>query len=194
MENEHIRAKIIIEVVGKPKEHVDKAINSYVEKIKTDADFVLLNTKFAEITEQGKLFSTYVELEIVIKGITSLIGFCFDYMPSSVDIVKPESLAISNRELNAVINDLQAKLHNVDMVAKSRAVENDILKRNLKTMIQNMILVVLVKRELTLDELSNVVKMGSDDLKPFIEELEKNNKIKKEGEKYILAHGTQEKN
>ncbi|MBI4439626.1 hypothetical protein HY638_01520 [Candidatus Woesearchaeota archaeon] len=197
MENENqipIRAKVIIEVVGKPKEHVEKAIKAYVGKIKEDSSFVILREDFAEPLEKGSLWSTFVELEMAVDGITELVGFCFDYMPSSVDIIKPESISLTSRSFNAILNDLQAKLHNVDMVAKNRAAEIDLLRRNLKTTIENMVVLALVNREFELQELSKLLNMGDEELKPFVDDLEKNNKVKKEGLKYTLADGKQGKN
>ena len=47
-EKTHIRCKIIIEVLGKPKEHVEKALNMYVEKINNDSDLIILNKEFAD--------------------------------------------------------------------------------------------------------------------------------------------------
>ncbi|HLC64796.1 MAG TPA: hypothetical protein VJI46_01580 [Candidatus Nanoarchaeia archaeon] len=191
-EKAHIRAKAIIEVLGKPKEHVEKAIRAYVEKIKTDGGFVILKEDYADAEEKSALWSTFVELDMVAGSITELIGFCFDYMPSSIDIIKPEYFTISSRELNAVMNDLQAKLHNVDMVAKNRAAETDFLKRNLKTMTENTIALILAYKNCSLDEISSILKIEREELVPIVDGMEKNDKVKKEGEKYSL-HGKQGK-
>src|SRR3989338_2372750 len=105
----HIRCRTIIEVLGKPKEHVESSIKDYVEHIKKDSELVILKEEFSEIKEQGKLWSQFVELELVVKGTNKLIGFCFEYMPSSIEIIKPESLDMSNAELASFLNDLQAR-------------------------------------------------------------------------------------
>ena len=117
-ERVHIRCRTIIEVLGKPKEHVEKAISDYVEHIKQDSELVVLNEDYSEMKEQGKLWSKFVELDLVIKGTQKLIGFCFEYMPSSIEVVKPEHLTMTNPELSNFLNDLQARLHSVDMVVK----------------------------------------------------------------------------
>src|SRR3989338_6049059 len=90
-EKTHLRCKIIIEILGKPKEHVEKTIRDYVETIKKDSGFIVMNSDFADADEkEGGLWASFVELDIVIKGLPKLIAFCFDYMPSSVEILKPE--------------------------------------------------------------------------------------------------------
>ncbi len=193
MDEHHIRFLALIEVVGKPKEYVDQAIHGYVNDIKNNGDFVVLRETFADSIEKGKFWSTFVELELVVKNVHQLIAFCFDYMPASIDILKPEVLTFTLRDTNLFFNDLQSKLHMVDMVAKNRAAEIDFLKTNLKTMIENTIMIVLVNRAFSGEDLSNLLKIGKEEIQFFLDDLEKNNKIKKEGETYTLVHGKQGK-
>ena len=124
-EKTHLRCKIIIEVLGKPKEHVEESIRDYVEKIKKDTGFIVLNADFAasEEKEEG-LWATFVELDMVVKGLPKLIAFCFDYMPSSLEISKPEELLMQKSTIEDLMNDLQARLHAVDMVVKKQKNEN----------------------------------------------------------------------
>jgi len=185
---ELIRCRAILEVLGKPKEHVEKTIKLLVEKVKENPDNSVLNEKFAEIKPEGKtMFSTFVELEMVFKGITTLTGFCFDFMPSSIDIEKPELLTVKNRDISNIFNDLQSKLHNVDMVAKTLKAERDFLKRNLNTMIGNMITILVKLEKDTLDDLSKFTGINKEELEKHLEKLIKEGKIKKEGDKYQLA-------
>jgi len=45
-EKNHIRCKTIIEILGKPKEHVEKTIRMYVDNIKKDQDLIVLKESF----------------------------------------------------------------------------------------------------------------------------------------------------
>ena len=63
----HIRCKVIIEVLGKPKEHVEKSLKGYVDKIKTDSELIVMNTEFADAEE--KEYALQVRL-----GITGRTG------------------------------------------------------------------------------------------------------------------------
>ena len=130
-EKMHIRCKIIIEILGKPKEHVEKTLNMYIDKIKNDSDLIVLNSEFSEAAEKDKLWAIFVELDMVIKGIPKLISFCFDYMPSSIEITKPEEFVMKKSTIEDLINDLQARLHGVDMIVKNQKNENEFLKQNL---------------------------------------------------------------
>jgi len=184
---EPIRCRAILEVLGKPKEHVEKTIKLLVEKVKENQDNSVLNEKFAEIKPEGKtMFSTFVELELVFKGIGPLTGFCFDFMPSSIDIEKPEQLIVKNRDISNIFNDLQSKLHNVDMVAKTLRAERDFLKRNLNTMISNLITVLIKLNKNTLEDLSKFTGINDEELQKHLEKLIEEGKIKKEEDIYQL--------
>lgn len=186
-EHAHIRCRTIIEVLGKPKEYVEDAIKQYIEHIKEDSELVILNEDYSEAKEQGKLWSKFVELDLVIKGTKKLISFCFEYMPSSIEVVKPEQLIMTNPELSNFLNDLQARLHNVDMIVKQLKAENDFLKHNMNAILHNAILICLKVSKLNLEQLSQITGVDKKELEIFVEKLIKENKIKKEGEIYTLA-------
>ena len=183
----HIRCRTIIEVLGKPKEHVENATKEYIEHIKKDSELVVLSQEFSEIREQGKLWSQFVELDLVIKGAQKLISFFFEYMPSSLEVLKPESLSLANAELSSFLNDLQARLHNVDMIVKQLKAENDFLRHNMNAVLHNTVLICLRMSKLSLEQLSQVTGVEKKELDAFVEKLLKDNKIKKENELYSLA-------
>ncbi len=186
-EKTHIRCSIIIEVLGKPKEHVEKSIRDYVEKIKMDSDLIVMKADFADATEKESLWATFVELDMVVKGIPKLISFCFDYMPSSVEISKPEEFIMKKSTVEDLLNDLQARLHNVDMVVKQQKNENEFLKHNLNKAVSNTVLLSLVSGSLDRERLSKATGISEEELEIFLDNLIKENKIIKEGEIYTLS-------
>ena len=186
-EHAHIRCRTIIEVLGKPKEHVENAIKEYIDHIKEDSDLVVLNEDYSDAKEQGKLWSKFVELEIVIKGTKKLISFCLEYMPSSIEVVKPEHLIMANSELSNFLNDLQARLHSVDMAVKNMKAENDFLRHNMNAVLHNAIMICLKVSKLSLEQLSHITGVDKKELEIFVDGMLKENKIKKENELYVLA-------
>jgi len=128
-----IKVRVIIEILGSPKEHVEEIINKVVKKIETEEkDIKLLNGKSYEATEVKGLWSTFAELELEFNNLYDLIGFSFDYMPSVIEILEPEKIDIGMGDVNELLNDLLAKLHNYDMVTKNLSAENILLKRQLE--------------------------------------------------------------
>ena len=186
-EHAHIRCRTIIEVLGKPKEYVEDSLKQYIEHIKKDSELVVLNEEYSEIGEQGNLWSKFVELDIVIKGTKKLISFCFEYMPSSIEVMKPEHLIITNAGLSNFLNDLQARLHDVDMIVKKLKAESDFVKQNMNTIIHNALLICLKVSKLSLEQLSQITGVDKKELEIFVEKLLKENKIKKENDLYCLA-------
>lgn len=186
-EKTHIRCSIIIEVLGKPREHVERAIKDYVEKIKMDSDLIVMKADFADASEKESLWATFVELDMVVKGIPKLISFCFDYMPSSVEISKPEEFIMKKSTIEDMLNDLQARLHQVDMVVKKQKNENEFLKHNLNKAVSNTVLLSLVSGSLDKERLSKATGISEEELEIFLDNLIKENKIIKEGEIYTLS-------
>jgi hypothetical protein len=186
-EHAHIRCRTIIEILGKPKEYVEDSMKQYIEHIKQDSELVILSEDYSEIKEQGNLWSKFVELDLVIKGTKKLISLCFEYMPSSIDVIKPEQLVMPNSELSSLFNDLQARLHNVDMIVKRQKAENDFLKLNMNAIIHNSIMICLKIGKLNLEQLSQITGVDKKELELFVGNLLKENKIKKENNLYLLA-------
>ena len=186
-EKTHIRCKVIIEVLGKPKEHVEKAIRVYVDRIKEDTDLILLKSDFAEAEEKENLWATFVELEMVVKGVRKLIAFCFDYMPSSIQVLKPESYDLSRSMIEDFMNDMQARLHQVDMIVKKQKNENDFLRTNMNAAVKNSILITLSMGRYEVNTLSKLTGIKDKELKVFLDVLVKEDKVREEKGVYSIT-------
>lgn len=129
-----MKARSIIEIVGGPKEHVDKAMGIVLGKLREDKQVKLLHEKVFEAKPlEGKkpLFSTFCEIEIEVKTIDDLFGFCFDFLPSSVEIYEPTEMPLKIDAVNDMLNELMSKLHQYDMALKNIYAHNILLKRKL---------------------------------------------------------------
>ena len=129
-----IKARTIIEILGAPKDHVEKTMQMVIDKLKTSETVKLLreNIYGAEKIKDQPFWSTFSEVEVETKDIEDLIGFCFDFMPSSIEILEPSSFAFQSSNINNVINDLLARLHQYDMVLKNVHAQNIILKKEIE--------------------------------------------------------------
>ena len=124
-----IVARVIIEMLGAPKEYIEKTLTDYIAKLKKDG-IKIIKEEVEPAKKQNELFSTFVELDIEFEKLDDLMGFCFDSMPSSVEILEPEELKRTSTDLSNHLNDLQAKLHEVDMVVKTTRAQNAVLDKN----------------------------------------------------------------
>ncbi len=163
--------RVIMEVLGKPAEHVQSALQSYLKRLKEDSNFKILNEELAEVKkrEDAELWSTFAELEIRTKNFANLIYFCFEYMPSVVEILEPETLTFKDVELTNFVNDLQTRLHQVDMVAKQFRLENDIQQKAIHDILKNYITLLLKNNNLTAEQLSKLTGLQQDKLADFLD-------------------------
>ena len=128
-----VLVRIIVEIVGFPKDHVEEVTKKIVDKIKEDKEvkkFEIFET--VELKDKmGGIYSAFTELEINFNNLNELISFCLDYMPSSIEILEPEEINFKTAELANLLNDLLGKLHDYDMTIKKLQASNFLMKKKL---------------------------------------------------------------
>ncbi|HIH11784.1 TPA: hypothetical protein HA241_06345 [Candidatus Woesearchaeota archaeon] len=184
---EKIVFRAIVEVLGKPKEHVDKSLKQYIAALRQDPHFKLLREEYADLKkhDDSDLWAAFAELEVETPALKHVIVFCFEYMPSMIEIIEPVALTVKDVDLSQFFNDLQARLHNVDMVAKELKAENDLIKQNTGALLQNYVLVVLGDQKLTSAQLSKLTGVEIDRLEDFLDKIIDAGKIDLEKGKYF---------
>ncbi|MFA6888989.1 MAG: hypothetical protein WC254_05850 [Candidatus Woesearchaeota archaeon] len=182
-----IKARIIIEMLGAPKEHIQDTLKGYIEKIKTEEkNMTVRQVDYAEPKESNALFSVFAELEIDFHDMPALTYFCFDYMPSSIEIYEPEEITYSCNDFTDFMNDLQARLHKFDRLIKNLSAENKVIKKNGLTLARNIVIATLEATPKSLAEISKRSGMPEEHIKKFINILLQEGKIKEKDEKYSL--------
>lgn len=179
-----MKARCILEILGAPKEFVVKKLREHVDELKTNGLDIELE-KYEEPKQQEKLFSHFVELQINFKDIQEFIDFCFDSMPSSVEIISPEKLTLDMSYFEDVMNDFQAKLHHTDMMLKTMQAQKQVLDRNAINTFHNFIKFACKTKPHTLEELSTLVGVGTKELEPFVKGLVDKGMLEKEGEAFL---------
>lgn len=187
MEQQPITARCILDILGAPKDYIEKELRKHVDKLKEEGLKVVLE-KYEPAQPQDKLFSTFAELQIEFKNAQELLDFCFDSMPSSVEIISPEKIMIDLHDLTSLLNDFQAKLHHADLMLKGIQAQKQVLDRNAINVFHNFIKFACTTKPYTIEELSKLVGVQTKELTPFVENLVKKGTVKKEGNTYT-AHG-----
>ena len=180
-----IFGRVIIEMLGGPKEHIEKTLRAFVDDLKQNPELEITKEDYVEAEPQDKLFSTFVELELWFKNVNTLIAFCFDAMPSSVEIIEPDEFFIRSPEFAGLLNDLQAKIHRVDMVIKQLRAENDVIKKNTHKLLKNLIILSLEKGGQSCETISTHIGIGKEELSKFLEELVSKGSLHKKGDLYL---------
>ena len=182
----YLLVRVILEVVGGPKEHVDSVIKQQVDAMKAEKTLIMLESELHEAEPQEALFIGFAELEFLIKSAKDLAYFCFDYMPSSIEIIEPENFTYKAADFTNFFNDLQAKLHQLNGIVKNALAENKILSKNAALLLRNNIIISLKEKNKDISTLSKNVGIPQDQLKPFLEKIIQEGYIKKQGELYCI--------
>ncbi|MBD3319262.1 hypothetical protein GF342_05125 [Candidatus Woesearchaeota archaeon] len=178
-----ITGRFIVEMLGKPKEYIESTLKKYVDKFRENLD--ITSAEFAKPKEQeGGLFSVFAELEITFKNMSDLFGFCLDAMPSSVEIMDPETLTFESVYLADFLNDIQTKLHNTDMVVKTLSAQNKTLDKNAQTIVRNFIINLLAAGPKTIEELSKPIGIKPPKLQNFLTKLIEEKMVIQDGDTF----------
>jgi len=132
---EKITASLMIEVMGKPAQHVTDALQSLVTRIGSDKGVKVINKIYHEpkpVEGSKTLFTAFTEIEVEFDTLANYFMVLFVYMPSHVEIIRPERLDLINADVNELSNALVQRLHAYDAVTKNAVMEKDLLMKKLK--------------------------------------------------------------
>lgn len=181
---EQVLARVIIEMLGAPQDYIANTMKTYVDKIKKE--HTVQKTEIAEAEPKDKLFTIYSELEIRFKDLPALLDFCFESMPSSVEVLEPNKFSISLDKLNSFLNDLQARLHEADAIIKNERTRQQVVDMNSMNVFRRFLLYLIENGKPTASEMSHHVGVHPSKLVPYLDKLVEENKLKKDGDKYAI--------
>ncbi len=130
-----IEAVILLEVLGRPPEHVTNSLNEIIKSIAEEPGVTVkekLMNEPAPLKEEKELFTAFAEIEIEVETLMKLFSLLFKYMPSHVEIIEPEDLKMKHNDWNELLNELTRRLHAYDEVARIMQNENMILEKKLR--------------------------------------------------------------
>lgn len=126
-----VKARFIIEMMGKPKKVVSKALKDVIKEIKKDGRGVE-KTHYSTPKKSGKvLFSAFVEFIIICEDLEDLLGAVLEYFPINVEIIEPDILSINISALQDIVNDITSKLNDMDKKMKMLQATNVLLQRKM---------------------------------------------------------------
>lgn len=186
---EKIEIRAIIEMLGAPKEHIEQTLKEYVTKLKEEGKKV--NSEIYTPAEQkGKFFSTFVEIELDFEKMEHVLDFCFDSMPSSIEIMSPEKLHFDSSLLTGFLNDFQAKIHQVDSLIKDTSAKQQLLDNNAVNILHNFVYHLLNESEKTIEQISKKIGISEKETKSFLQVMIEKGLIIENGNKYSLTPKT----
>ncbi len=124
----------IIEVLGYPEEHVNAVTENVVKKLKSENGIQVLkeNVNKAEKVKDT-IHASMIEVELKINDYSKLINFCYDYLPSSIEVIDTEKIAVSAREFTNGLNDMLVKLHQYNLTTNNILTQLEKTKNQIPT-------------------------------------------------------------
>ncbi len=125
-----VTARIIVEVIGSPKDFVEETLRNVLEKLKQEKGIQLHNSK-TYVTEQleNKFWSTFAEIELEAETLRRLVGLCLDYLPASVEILEPAGMDLDLSEVAYITNDMLGKMHEYSKIIKNLQAEIILMRK-----------------------------------------------------------------
>lgn len=195
LEEGWLHCRVIIEIAGKPKEHVEKTAQDYVEKLKKEKDMLVVKETIAELKKQDtgakeegtikEMWITFIEMEILFKSPMVLTYFCFDYMPSMIEVLAPEKLTFEAKELGDFFNDLQARLHQVNIIVKQLQSKAPFLNKNIRKLLENFLILIFKSgKTFTSGELAKMTGVSKERIEDLLDIWLDKNWVEMEEDKY----------
>ena len=133
--NEPIRAIMILEIIGRPPEHLKEILGKLIKSIGDEKNIKIVSEKIGEaqeIKEQKDFYSDFAEIEVEVESLFNLLLLTFKYMPAHIDIISPKSLDMTNNDGNSILNELTRRLHGYDEVARVLQMQNAQMQQKMR--------------------------------------------------------------
>jgi hypothetical protein len=134
-ETKNIGAAIIIEVIGRPPEHLTETLENLIKQIDAEEGVKVTGKKLNEpklMKDQTDFYTAFAEVELEVEDILYLAILMFKYMPAHIEVIYPELIALTNNGWNDIFNELTRRLHGYDEVARILQLENAKMQRKMQ--------------------------------------------------------------
>lgn len=130
-----IETRLILEILGRPAEHVVKTLQELIERMGKEKGVHITKHLIHEpvlVKDSKDLFTTFAEVEVTFDSLAAYMQIIFSVMPSNVEIISPERMTLSNEELSTLGTQVLNKLHFYESVVKRLVSEREILMNRLR--------------------------------------------------------------
>ena len=178
-----VLARVLIEVLGAPKDYVEEAIQLVVDKARQIDNAELISESTYEAEEKDKLFITFSELEIWFKDMDQILKFMFEFTPSSIEIIQPTKMVVTSQVMSGVCNDFLLKMHDLGLKLKDMSAKSQLLQNNADALVRNLFKIALIEPR-TLAQMSELTGIPKENAKAILENFENAGIVGRKGNTY----------
>ncbi len=149
-ETNNVRAIIILEVIGRPPEHLTETLENIAKNIGEEKGVKVVEKEInvpITMKENKDFYTSFAEIEVEVEAIMQLVALMLKYMPAHIEIISPEFIASTNNGWNDILNETVRRLHGYDEVARIIQTEKVILENKLRELTENLKKMNLPKEE-----------------------------------------------
>lgn len=114
MVQQKIKATIIVQLAGAPKDYLLETLKTHVSSLDSFKNIQVLSKNFSEpkpFPEKEEFFSVFAEIEFYANSLSDLLSVVLTMLPSSIEITEPSSLNLDIFEINDFLNNLAGRIH-----------------------------------------------------------------------------------
>lgn len=133
--NENVKAILILDIIGRPPQHLVETLEKIVEDMRKEKGVIVKAKDIKEpivMKESKEFYTTFAEIEVETEDILYLAVLMFKYMPAHIEVISPESIALSNNGWGDILSELARRLHSYDEVSRVLQIEKEDLLRRIK--------------------------------------------------------------
>ena len=175
IEEGSIRVLMTLEVAGKPKEHVEKSLETYLDQINQEKHLDVLSLEREDAIElEGEnegFFSAFAEVELLVPQLEGVTQLAFNYTPASIEIIEPDDFHVEARDLQNWINDILSQLHTVALEIRGERQKSMHFNQAIVQLTQNFVSVLIAGGPKTTEELCRMTGLGEEPLIKVISKL-----------------------
>ncbi len=139
-ETKKIRAALILEVIGRPPEHLTETLEALIKQMGEEKGVKVVSKKInppAPLKNQKDFYCSFAEVEVEVEDILYIAILMFKYMPSHIEIISPQSISLSNAEWSDIFSELTRRLHGYEEITRILQSERAIMERRLKEALES---------------------------------------------------------
>ena len=188
LEEGWLHCSLVVEIVGKPAEHVAKALDLLLTKLAKEKKVQLLEEKRHKPKEDKDFFTTFAEVEVAVQDVTTLTALCFDYMPSSIEVIAPDEVKFQATDVSDFLNDFLAQFHQTALRLKNSVLANNLLNNNLYALLKNFIHLLSNGKGVDMGSIAKKTGIREEKLLPLLQQMQQENYLTEKDGKYFVKN------
>lgn len=186
-----IRATAIVQILGKPKEHIEKVVKDIADTIPEQGYTVerteLMPVEPAEGEDEEGLYSGLFEVDLKLDDHEELFAFIQDYNPTSLEVSEPDEFTMRLPDYNGLVTSVVTIVQQYDQLLKEKIAENIAISKRADRLIRNLITLSIAIKPKGHESIKLETGLAEQVLDPYLKAMVKDGTLEQNGIVYSIA-------